>query len=235
MPPCDGPLCLLSRWDSQATRTAHVGVLLPWANVAVETELPRFGLRHVVFHYARLVPVGRRTAVDDAFWDGLREAAAPAVESLSHLPLDGVLLACTSAGFTSDMPIPNGVLTTFDALLESLRLLGAKRVALGTPYPKEVTQAEADALGRAGMEVTGWAALDMVDGYPGVTGAQVRSVVQAIPSDGLKAAQAVVLSCTGWHTQDLLGELQAVLGKPVVSSNLAMALYSARLATGVHP
>jgi len=232
VPPHKDPLRLLAEYDRQAIRTAHVGVLLPWANVAVEAELPRFGLRHVVFHYARLVPASRTTAVDDAFWQGLREASAPAMESLSHIALDGVLLACTSAGFTSDTPLPHGVVTAFDALQDALRLLGAGRAALGTPYPKAVTQAEGDALGRAGVEVTGWSMLDLVDGYASVTPDQVRSVVRAIPSEGMKAAQAMVLSCTGWHTQELLGEMQAVLGKPVISSNVAMALYAARLAAG---
>ncbi|MEU3183033.1 hypothetical protein ABZ707_02285 [Streptomyces sp. NPDC006923] len=231
--PYEDPLRLLAEYDERALRTAHVGVLLPWANVAVETELPRFGLRHVVFHFARLVPASRTTAVDDAFWHGLREAASPAMESLSHIPLDGVLLACTSAGFTSDTPLPTGVVTAFDVLRESLRLLGAERVALSAPYPKDVTRAEADALGRAGVEVTEWSALDLEDGYPSVTPDQIRSVVRAIPPEGLKVAQALVLSCTGWHTQELLGEIQAVLDKPVVSSNVAMALYAARLATGV--
>jgi maleate isomerase len=235
VPPYSDALRLLAEWDTQAVRTAHVGVLLPWANVAVEAELPRFGLRHVVFHYARLVPSSRTTAVDDAFWQGLREAAAPAMDSLSHIPLDGVLLACTSAGFTSGTPLPMGVVTAFDALRDSLRLLGAERVALGTPYPKDVTKSEVNALRRAGMEVTGWAALDLVDGYPGVTGDQIRRLVQEIPSDGLEAAQALVLSCTGWHSRALLVELQATLGKPVISSNLAMALYAARLATGARP
>ncbi|TKA08571.1 maleate cis-trans isomerase family protein [Actinacidiphila oryziradicis] len=235
MPPSSDALRLLAEWDAQAVRTAHVGVLLPWANVAVEAELPRFGLRHVVFHYARLVPASRTTAVDDAFWHGLREAAASAMDSLSHIPLDGVLLACTSAGFTSGTPLPTGVVTAFDALRDSLRLVGAERVALATPYPKEVTRVEVDVLRQAGTAVTEWAALDLVDGYPGVTGDQVRRLVQEIPPEGLEAAQALVLSCTGWHSQALLAELQATLGKPVISSNLAMALYAARLVTGARP
>lgn len=232
MPPPESAPCPLGEYDGPARRSAHVGVLVPWANVAVETELPRFGLRHLVFHYARLVPADRTTAVNDAFWQGLREASVPALESLSRIPLDGVLLACTSAGFSGGPPLPPGVVTAFDSLTQSLRLLGAARVALATPYPRGVTRAESDALGQAGVEVTGWSALDLTDGYSGVTRNQIRSLVRAIPPEGLKSAQALVLSCTGWHTEGLLAELRSVLGIPVLSSNLAMALYAASLATG---
>ena len=83
-------------------------MLLPWANVAVETELPRLGLTHSVFHHARLVPASRTTAVDDSFWHGLREATGGALDSLSHVPLDAVVLACTSAGFTDGPAMPPG-------------------------------------------------------------------------------------------------------------------------------
>ncbi|MGW0824728.1 hypothetical protein [Streptomyces sp. NPDC002845] len=84
--------------DPDAVVRRRVGVLLPWANMAVEEELPQLGEQGVVFHYARLVPASRTTAVDDSFWHGLRAASASAVDSMRHLPLDATVLACTSAG-----------------------------------------------------------------------------------------------------------------------------------------
>ena len=42
----------------------HIGVLVPWANTVVESELPRFGLTHIVWHYARLVPDNQGTVLD---------------------------------------------------------------------------------------------------------------------------------------------------------------------------
>ena len=53
--------------DAEAVRSrAHVGVLVPWANTMIETELPRVGLEPLVFHYARIVPA-RRYRESDAF------------------------------------------------------------------------------------------------------------------------------------------------------------------------
>jgi len=39
-------------------------------------------------------------------------------------------------------------------------------------------------------------------------------------------AEAIVLSCTGWPTFGLIRALRRRLGKPVISSNLAMAWHA---------
>ncbi|MEU6573621.1 hypothetical protein [Streptomyces sp. NPDC046805] len=225
-------LGLLASWDGQARRTARIGVLLPWANQAVESELPRLGLAHTVFHHARLAPASRTTAVDAAFWHGLREAAADALESLSHLPLDATVLACTSAGFTDGPPLPSDVVTAFDALTHVLKALDASRVVLATPYPGDVTADEALALTRRGIAVVAHASLGLADGYPGVTATDIHTLIRQFPADALRTADAVVLSCTGWHTLPVLLDIQQAVGMPVISSNLAMALFAARLAMG---
>jgi len=43
---------------------AHFGVLVPWANMAMEAELPCIFPRQVVWHFARLVLPSRTTAID---------------------------------------------------------------------------------------------------------------------------------------------------------------------------
>lgn len=228
-------LGLLAHYDGQAERTARVGMLLPWANQVVESELPRLGLRHTVFHHARLVPASRTTAVDDSFWHGLRDAAGAAMDSMIHLPLDLTVLACTSAGFTGGQPLPAGVVTAFDALTDTLTAVGALRVVLATPYPQDVTDAEAAALGEVGIEVTARVCLGLADGYPDVTPDKIRTILHRLPCGPIRAADAVVLSCTGWNTLGLLPELERELGTPVLSSNVAMALHAARLVIGATP
>ncbi|MFB7940430.1 hypothetical protein [Streptomyces sp. NPDC056049] len=229
----DGTLTTLAALDAAADRTIRAGLLLPWANVAVESELPRLNLRHTTFHHARLVPPSRTTAIDASFWHGLREASAQALDSLSHVPLDVVMLACTSAHFTGGPPLPSRVFTAFDALLHALTEAAVERVVLVTPYPEPVTEAEAAAFTEAGVEVLAHASLGLTDGYPQVTPYQVRVLVERLPQDAVDAAGAVVLSCTGWHTLPVIHELEHQLGKPVLSSNLAMALLAARVSAGV--
>ncbi|MBP2400732.1 hypothetical protein [Streptomyces syringium] len=225
---------LLTARDSLPAAPARLGVLLPWANVAVESELPRLHLRNVVFHYARLVPASRTTAVDASFWHGLRAAAADALDSMAHLPLDAVILACTSAGFTGGPPLPPRVVTAFEALVGTLAAFGAERVVLAAPYPLRVTRAETLALQAAGLKVLADTSLDRADGYPQIPPDQITALVNTLPARALRAADAVVLSCTGWHTLPVLDHLQTRWGKPVISSNLAMGMYAASLSRGAH-
>jgi maleate isomerase len=228
----EGTLDLLARLDEGSSRTVRVGVLLPWANVAVETELPRLGLTHTVFHHARLVPESRTTAVDDDFWNGLREAAAGALDSLSHVPLDAVVLACTSAGFTGGRETPPGVVTAFDALVDTLTSARLRRVVLATPYPSPVTAAESDALVKAGFDVLAHASLGLDDGYPAVNAEEVLALIGTLPEGAVRAADAVVLSCTGWHTLPIVRDVEQATGIPVITSNLAIGLLAARLSAG---
>ncbi|QMU67267.1 hypothetical protein [Streptacidiphilus sp. P02-A3a] len=229
----DGSLATLAALDAAADRTVRAGLLLPWANVAVETELARLGLRHTVFHHARLVPPSRTTAVDASFWRGLREASAQALDSLSHISLNTVVLACTSAGFTEGPPLPSGVLTAFDALRQALAGAAVRRIVLVTPYPDLVTAAEAVALSEAGVEVLAFASLGLDDGYADVTPDRILGLVQRLPEEAVASADAMVLSCTGWHTLPVVGELERRFRKPVFSSNLAIALLAARACAGV--
>jgi len=80
--------------------------------------------------------------------------------------------------------------------------------------------------GRRGVTVTSHAGLGWDDGYDTVTGEQVRKLIPRAGHAAIGEAEAIVLSCTGWPTLDLIPYLQRDLGKPVLSSNLAIALHA---------
>lgn len=205
-----------------AESTTHVGVLVPWANSVVEDEFPAFASGAAVYHYARLMPAHRTTALSEDFLSGMREATDDALAQLERLHLDTTVIACTSAGFTA--PAWQTVPTSFDALCAVLARAGATRIALATPYPRSVTEREADALSAAGFEVTGRASLGLDDGYAHITPAQVHTVIEQIDPNALASADALVLSCTGWPTRALIAGLESVLGIAVYSSNLATVI-----------
>lgn len=224
MPP-DSTLTLLRAAQARLHTVAHVGLLVPWANTTVEAEMPRLGGDSTVFHYARLVPQGRTTAVDDDFLSGLRDAAPGAVAQLAALPLQCTFMACTSAGFTASGP--TGADTAFDAVVATLTELQVSRIALATPYPRELTAREAEAFHGQGFHVAAHACLDQADGYAEVSEAEVRALIRGLAPTTMADAQALVLSCTNWPTLGLLAELEGVLGVPVLSSNAAMACHAA--------
>ncbi|MGP3961725.1 aspartate/glutamate racemase family protein [Nonomuraea sp. 3N208] len=212
---------------------SHVGVLVPWANAVVETELPEWGRGRTVWHYARLVPAHGGTALDDDFLSGLIEAVPGALHQLSRLPLGRVYLACTSAAFTQldrftevATGSPVRVVSAFEAILAQLRSHGARKIALVTPYPDEITEVEVIQFAEQGVIVTGSASLGQADGYAEVTLNQQAALVDQLRKEAVQQADTIVLSCTGWPTRVAIKMLRRRLGRPVTSSNKAIALHA---------
>jgi len=211
----------------------HAGVLLPWANTVVEAELHRWTGCAVSWHYARLVPSSRVTALDAGFLTGVLHAVPAALAQLSALPLRQVYLACTSAAFmypdlagSAARQAKVTVVSAFDAITALLCERGARRVVLLAPYPQEVTEAEARTFGESGIAVTDCASLGFDDGYGSVTRDQIRKLIGKVSDEAMGKAEAIVLSCTGWPTFGSIRALQRRLGRPVISSNLAMAWHA---------
>jgi maleate isomerase len=211
----------------------HAGVLVPWANTVVEAELPAVTRTDVTWHYARLVPSSRTTALDSRFLEGLLEAVPGALAQLSALPVRRVYLACTSAAVmypdtirAAQCQAGVGLVSAFDAITCALAACAATRIVLLTPYPDPVTSAEAQMFARSGITVTGSACLGLDDGYDTVRPEQVMGLIRCVSRAAMGEAEAIVLSCTGWPTADLQPQLQRDTGKPVLSSNLAIAWHA---------
>lgn len=211
----------------------HAGVLVPWANSVVEAELPRWAGNSVVWHYARLVPPSRVTALDEKFLAGLLAAAPAALAELSELPLSRTYLACTSAAIMTPGHItaaieiaPTTVITAFDAITALLRRRAVRRIVLLAPYPERICEAEAEMFNDRRIAVTAHAGLHLDDGYAAISTGQVRALVRQVGAQAIEEAQAIVLSCTGWPTFGLVADLQRRFGRDVISSNLAIAMHA---------
>lgn len=112
------------------------------------------------------------------------------------------------------------------AALAALRALQVRRLGLVTPYVEAVAGPVRDAFFAAGFEV----------GETLTFGEEVESRVARIAPGSIKAAaraaakgaEAVFLSCTNLRTLDVIDELEAELGIPVLSSNQVLAWHMAR-------
>jgi len=223
----DSVTAVLDQARAALLDTIHIGVLVPWANMVVEAELPRFGLDRVVFHYARLVPASRTTSLDQRFLRELNAAVPAAVSELSRLPLAGTLLACTSAGFIeTEERLPFPVVSAFDALVTTLSRMSIDRIVLVAPYQRWLTAIEAHAFMDRGIMVLAQSSLDRDDEYSRISAAEIQGMLAQLGPTELGSAQAIVLSCTGWPTLGLLAGLENSFGMPVLSSNLAMAIHA---------
>jgi maleate isomerase len=119
-------------------------------------------------------------------------------------------------------------MTAFDAILVALQELSARRIILLTPYPAEVTVTEAAMFSADGVAVAAWACLGLDDGYGLITHRQVKELISSVSHAAIEEADAIVLSCTGWPTFDLIPGLRQSLGMPVISSNLAIGMHALR-------
>jgi len=112
----------------------------------------------------------------------------------------------------------------------ALTAVGAKRIAIVSPYTADVAAPLTDGLADAGLTTTSVATFgEAVEANVARISAAslidaARHVAHAAPTD------AVFLSCTNLQTRAIIAPLEAELGIPVISSNTALAWHMARLA-----
>lgn len=166
---------------------------------------------------------------------------APAVSLL--LPgqrMDVVAFGCTSGAmvigeervFERIRESRPGVLCTspITAARAALQALGVRRVALLTPYVRQVSDWMAGYIAERGFEVTASASYEHADDneVARIDAAPIRASVLELGQ--LPDVDAVFVSCTSMRLAAQIASLEQALGKPVISSNHAMAWHALRLA-----
>lgn len=146
-----------------------------------------------------------------------------------------IAMNCTAASMAVGAQIINqrifdgtGIrsVTTTDALLAALGAVGARRVALMTPYPREVVEMEVAFLARHGINVGSEIAT------PCSTPVEQGSIpashwTELAQSLDVRDADAVLVSCAGIQVSAVIEEIERC-GKPVITSNQALLWHCLR-------
>lgn len=220
----------------------HIGMIVPSSNLTMETELPRM-LRaredampsdRFVFHAAR----ARMQHVTPEQLRAMNAQAERAAAELADARPDVVATACLVAimaqgpGYhcTAEDAITAAlraegaqapVISSAGALLDGIAALGARRVALVTPYLKPLTAAVVAYLQDAGVEVVDSLSLEVPDNL---------AVARLDPADlrahhrrlDLTGADALVLSaCVQMPSLPSIQPVQDEIGIPVLSAATA--------------
>jgi maleate isomerase len=120
--------------------------------------------------------------------------------------------------------------TPITAALAALRALGTQRVALLTPYVRAINNTMRDYIEARGVGVTRIASFEHANDNE-VARIDAASLEAAVGHLAQSAdVDAVFVSCTSLRIAGLIPELEARIGKPVISSNFAMAWHALRLA-----
>jgi maleate isomerase len=120
--------------------------------------------------------------------------------------------------------------TTATALVAALEALGARSVAVATPYVDELNELERKFLEAAGFEVTALRGLS-IESDPEIARvpyARTRELALDTAAEG--EPDVLFVSCTNLPTLALLDELEQELGRPVISSNAVTIWDALRLA-----
>lgn len=112
--------------------------------------------------------------------------------------------------------------TPITASLAALQRLGARRVSILTPYRTEVNRELGAYFAGRGLEVINIAGLEMDDDYA-MTALAPQTIVEAGQQAMDGAADALFISCTALRSSLAVEALEAALGRPVVTSNQAIA------------
>ena len=112
----------------------------------------------------------------------------------------------------------------------ALAALGIRRIALVTPYAIDVTIQMQGSLSDAGFKINAVATFDQADDFT-VARISADSILNAVLEIGKRDdCDGVFVSCTSLRTMQIIGDAETRLGKPVISSNQALAWHMMRLA-----
>jgi maleate isomerase len=212
---------------------ARLGFLVPPGNPTVESEMIALAPDGVSLHFHRMVARGTPGSLtgQDERNRQMIEHLDDSVEMLALVKPDIIVIAHTATSYhlgrerearllahlgeVAGAP----VVSAFAAVVAALERLGVRRVALGAPYSAELT-----AHGRAHLEAHGLAVVnaDNLKGVANIYDETEERAYRLARSVDRPDAEAVFLSGTGMPTIGVLDMLEADLGKPVISSNLAM-------------
>jgi len=212
---------------SEGRPDVRIGVIVPF-DFALDREYWCYTPSDVTLH------ITRTPHVDEPLGMGLVEAVSDddvicgAVGELVAPDPELIVYACTSGSFvrgrdgerrirqTMKEAGARHAITTSGALLDALAALGIRRLAVGTPYDEPVTRRLADFLEESGVDVVSVAYLGLRGGVDRVTADSLTHLTVAADAAD---ADAVFLSCTNLATFDALTDLEARLGKLVLSAN----------------
>ncbi len=157
----------------------------------------------------------------------LAEAAGLLVPGV---PLAAIAFGCTTASVvTGEAAVAEAVgaarpgvpvVTPIAAAARGLRALGARRIAVLTPYTEETTAPVVAHLQGAGFEVVRVRCLGLEDDRE-MARVPAEAIVAAAREADAAEAEALFVSCTALPAMAVVAEIEAELGKPVVTSNQA--------------
>ncbi|MCU0594834.1 MAG: maleate cis-trans isomerase [Desulfobacterota bacterium] len=224
----------------------RIGLLVPSTNFTVEVEFQRAVPDGVSVHTARCMLRDVQDEKDKvaAIAEMSREVARASREVACIKP-KVIAWACTAGSFVKGMGYDQGLIqemetetgitsiTTTTAVVNALKAMQIHRVAVATPYIREVYERQRVFLEESipDLKVTRIGGVGILSSFEKGNLDPTSAYVAAREIDSSEA-EAVFISCTAWRTFEIVDALEQDLGKPVITSNQA-TLWSCLKALGL--
>ncbi len=208
-------------------RSAPIAVLTPMANPTVERELRQL----LPADYAYVV--GRLVSAEPDSTERLRlyaENLPASLDQFGGMPLRAIAFACTASSYLIGQAGEQRIAATIDrpvlwaahAIRQCLALIGARRIAVVSPYPAAIHAAGIEYWRHAGFEVIDHRRVEIGSADTrAIYGLGASAAREALAAATATKPDAVLLSGTGMPTLDLIDPKGPI---PVISSNHCLAV-----------
>lgn len=228
--------------DAGPTSRAAIGLITLPNDVTIETELRSFLPLDGVCVLATRIPLPVQGTVDSlrSMEQHLTQAAA-LIAPVSGL--DVIAYGCTSGSMAIGPDVVErrikaarpevACANPVSSALKGLRVLDCTRIAVLNPYSDEVNEVVGNHVTSQGFDIVASASFKQI-GDRRITRVPPDAIFDAgLGLAGRSDVEALFISCTALRVSPIIDRLEAALGKPVVSSNQALAWDCLRL-SGCH-
>ena len=218
--------------------TYRIGQIVPSSNITMETEIPAlFRAREknlperFTFHSARMrmkkVTKEELAAMDAASDNCALELSDARVDVMGYACLVAIMAMgngyhCVSQERlhkkTIENEFPTPVVTSAGALIEGLKVLGAKNIALVMPYMKPLAQMVVNYIEHEGFVVKDWIALEIPDNLE-VAAQDPQNLLKIYKRLNLTGVDTIVLSaCVQMPSLGAVAAVEKEAGIPVTTA-----------------
>lgn len=205
----------------------NVGLMVPSNNTTMEPEMLAWLPKGSTCNTLK-IPRGKGMLTPETLPDYIANALKLA-EAFDSPKVDVVAYGCTAAGFISgpagDAKLQSdlkrithkSVVTTANSMVEALKAIGAKNIALVTPYLDAVNTQLKAFLADSGINVKSFNSFyaQNVDELGSIQSHQVAKLARETMRDD---CEAMFIGCSQLPTAAILGDLQKEFGRPALSS-----------------
>ena len=208
-------------------QSLRLGLIVPSTNTVAETEFWRLVQPGVSVHTTRMLfdPEATKEGMGN-----MHDHMPRAVAETASARVDMIAYGCTASSvehgpeniereIEEQASVP--AVSTAGAILAALKELGIRKFALATPYPQKVNKHECAFFAGRGYEVVADRSMladpeqQRLRGMACVPPEMIRQTVLELDSPEV---EGFLLSCMDLPTLELVDELEAATGKPVITS-----------------